>query len=106
MKFNLTEIKTAPSRNGLSMTAKFWIDGIYVADFEDKGDGGQPFIYINIYDRKAMELFAQFDAAIDMLPEIYFKEYDHHMKIDQYFFIDMLHAAIVNKQEFKLLEAA
>jgi len=106
MNFNLTDIKTTPSKNGLSMTAKFWIDGIYVADFEDKGEGGEPFLYINIYDRKAMELFAKFDAAIEILPEIYIKEYDYWMKISQYFFIDMLHAALINKSEFKLLEAA
>ena len=104
MKFNLTDIKMAKSRNGLSMSAKFWINDIHVADFEDKGDGGQPNLYINC-DPVSLKLAAEFDAAIESLPELYIKEYDMNMKIDQYFFIDMLHAALVNKTEFNLLAA-
>jgi hypothetical protein len=51
----------------------------------------------------ALELAAAFDAEIENLPAMYVKEFDTEIKIDQYFFIDMLHAAIVNKQDFKLL---
>lgn len=104
MKFKLTNIKTAQSRNGFSMSAKFWINEIYVADFIDKGDGSQPSLYINPIPMAA-ELVAEFDAAIETLPPIYDKEYEMNLKIDRYFFIDMLHAAQVNKTEFKLLAA-
>lgn len=104
MIFNLTNIKTAKSRNGFSMIAKFHINGIFVADFEDKGDGSQPFLYIN-RNPTAMELFAEFDSKIEALPEMYVEQYDMNLKIDKYFFIDILHAAIINKTEFKLLAA-
>lgn len=106
MLFNLTDIKTFKSRNGYGMTAKFWINNIHVADFQDNGDGGQPFLYINLFDSDATKLFAEFDAAIDELPELYIESFDHYIKIDQYFFIDLLHAALINKTEFKLLAAA
>lgn len=102
MQFNLTDIKTAKSRNGLSMTAKFWINDVFVADFEDKGDGGEPFLYINM-NSEAMQLAAQFDSAIEGLPKIYIQYLDTEIKIDQYLFIDLLHAAIADKTEFKLL---
>ena len=105
MKFNLSNVKTAKSRNGLSMTAKFFINDLFVADFEDDGNGGEPFLRVNKTEA-AKSLFTQFEQSLETLPEIYFKEYDHHMKIDKYFFIDMLHAAIVNKQKFNLLENA
>lgn len=102
MLFNLTDIKTKKSRNGLGMTAKFWIDNVHVADFEDKGDGGQPFLYINT-DSESLRLFAKFDVGIESLPLLYVEKYDMEIKIDQYMFIDLLHAAIVNKTAFKLL---
>lgn len=105
MKFNLTDIQMAPSRNGYSMSAKFWINDVHVADFEDRGDGGEPLLYINM-NPEALKLAAHFDAAIEQLPPIYHKKYDQWMKIDQYMFIDMLHLALETKSEFKLLEAA
>lgn len=102
MQFNLTDIKTADSRNGFSMTAKFWINDTYVADFEDRGDGSEPFLCINM-NPQAMQLAAKFDAAIEGLPKIYIDHLDTEIKIDLYLFIDLLHAAIINKTEFKLL---
>lgn len=102
--YNLTNIKTKRSRNGYAMSATFQINGIDVATFEDKGDGSAPgyCIYCN---PDALKLAAEFDSDIEMLPELFIEQYGMNIKIDIPMFIDMLHAAIVNKTEFKLLAA-
>jgi hypothetical protein len=43
MNFNLTDIQTAPSRNGLSMNAKFWINETLVADLKTAATEANPF---------------------------------------------------------------
>jgi hypothetical protein len=96
--FNLTEIHTAPSRNGFSMTAKFWINDIFIGTFEDKGDGGQPFIWANHGSKEASDLYAILLQELEKLPPIYLPEFDDSIKIDEYFFIDLLHAALDSKQ--------
>lgn len=97
----------APSRNGFAMTSKFWINGVYIATFVDDGNGGQPdWTDKNFADPRAADLYCKWVEGLEDLPAIYLQEYDHHMVIDQFFFIDMLHAALINNTEFKLLEAA
>lgn len=102
MNFNLYNIKMAESRNGLSMSAKFHINNVYVADFIDKGDGSQPSFYFTIHP-EAKKLFNEMKAKIEELPPVYIAAYDMELKIDEYLFIDLIHAAIVEKKPFKLL---
>ncbi len=103
MIFNLTNIETFDSRNGYGMTAKFWINNVFAADFSDDGDGSQPNIYLSKTNVEGIALFEEFMNELKALPEIYLEAYETHVQIDQYLFIDLLHAAIVNKTEFKLL---
>jgi len=104
MNFNLSHIKMCKSRNGYAMSAKFYINGIAVADFIDKGDGGLPSFYV-YSNSEAKELFNTWEDALETLPEYYCSEYDMNLSIDKGMFIDLLHAAIVNKEDFKLLAA-
>ena len=104
MTYNLTNIKTSRSHNGYAMSCLFLIDGITVANFVDKGDGSEPTFYGNPNDT-AKKLMAEFENKLAGLPEIYMPDYGMDLKIDRSLFIDLLHAAIVNKTEFKLLAA-
>ncbi len=104
MNFNLRDVKYAESRNGYAMYAKFFINDIFVAHFIDKGDGSQPDFKFTIHPQ-AKPLFNELKSRLETLPEVFIEEVGMELKIDEYLFIDLLHAAIINKQEFKLLAA-
>lgn len=100
MNFNLSHIKTAKSRNGFSMSAKFYIDGIAVADFRDAGDGGEPSFYV--YENGKAD-FKKFENELEKQPPFFMENYGMELKVDKGLFIDLLHAAIINKQPLKFL---
>ncbi len=104
MKYNLTDIQTAKSRNGCSLYAKFWIVGVMIGEIYDKGDGSEP-TFVLSKSIGAKILYNKFISEIETLPEMYIEQVDMEIKIDQYLFIDLLHDSIVTKTEFKLLAA-
>ena len=96
----LTNIKTARSRNGYSLKAKLLIDNNEVCLIDDLGDGSMPKItIINPI------IYNELESKISELPEIYVPEYDMCLKIDITMFMDMLHASQISKKPFNLLAA-
>lgn len=101
-RFDLQNIKTAQSRNGFSMSATLLINGVSVCDFIDKGDGSAPDFYI-CSNNSAKDLFTVWEAYLQTLADIEVNGYN--LSIDKGLFIDLLHAATINKQDFKLIAA-
>lgn len=99
MLFNLKDIRAGKARNGYSMSATLLADGAPVCFMEDDGDGSQP-----KFDILNKELFADIDARINALPELFVAQYGMNMKIDLCMFIDLLHYALETKSEFTLLK--
>ncbi len=99
--YNLKNIRTWNSRNGYGMSATLLINEKEVCDLYDIGDGSQPKL-----TAKNEVLFNQLNRKIHELPELFIEEYGCELKIDMPLFIDMLHYALVNKTEFKLLSQA
>ncbi len=98
-KFQLKNIQTAPSRNGFSLIADLYINDRWTLTIDDRGDGSYPNIVV--HDRW---MNYQMEEILKELPEVYFPAFDHFIKIDMGLFIDLLHASIVEKREFKILE--
>jgi hypothetical protein len=83
------------------MTAKFWINNIYVADFTDRGDGSQPTFRFTIHP-EAKPLFNVMKEKLEKLPEATIE--GMQVKIDESLFIDLLHSAILENRKFTLLK--
>jgi len=103
MKYSLMNIKTAPSRNGYSMSCTFLIDNVEVADFVDIGDGSEPSFYTYRYkSNRAQLLYEQWTDELDNTPEQYIAWMGHIIKVTKSLFIDILHACIVKHKHFPL----
>lgn len=98
MKFELMNIKTAESRNGFSMTCDLLINRFPVCRMRDRGDGSEP-----SFDIINPKLYSEWEIALSTLPPVYIEQYQMDLQIDKCMFIDLLHAASVNKTKFKLL---
>lgn len=98
MKFQLMNIKNQESRNGFSMTCDLLINNFPVCRMRDKGDGSEP--SFDIFNHK---LYSEWEFNLSTLPPVYIAEYDMYLEISKCMFIDLLHASLVNKTNFKLL---
>jgi len=97
-KFDLMSIKTSESRNGYSMSCVLLINAYPVCKMNDRGDGSEPsFEIIN------KTLFQEWETSLSLLPPVFIPEYQMELSLDKGMFIDLLHAALVNKTKFKVL---
>lgn len=98
--FKLVNIEMYPSRNGYTLDATLLMNGDFVCDIEDKGDGSLPIL------RKVNQpVLDKIISALEQLPPQFIDSYGCELKVDIYLFIDLLNYAQETKTEFKLLAA-
>lgn len=99
MKFNLTNIKMGPSRNGASLHCTLNANGRPVCHMRDAGDGGMPMF--DVIDQATYRLIT---SEIEKLPPVTTAEYpDLPFQIDLGIFIDMLHESQESGTPFTML---